>query len=1541
MNENILEVSAFLVSLFCFTFSVAFARGGQKEAFPEGLRRKLSDQRFVFLALLLSVTVSSAASVTSAVAQDFHTSILTLELLHEVYYISHNALSCLFTLYVLNLTGVTKKWSGGFFGLFFLACLCAELLILTNPLTHVCFYVDASLVYHRGAFLWALYVVAAFYSVIGVASFLRFDGAMPRADRWATLTLIVIALLGVVIQALWSVLTELFFESIAFLGFMALLENRNSGQSYDKGGPIGSHIIVIIALVFLAVLAMNISLIFNMTAAQTEEIGNIQLYSIRGDLQKTISDAEGNVLRLAMGAEQLISSYPSREEMTAFIVGQKATYASNPDGVCFNVYYAGSTWHIIPDFDAPDDYHAAERLWYIGAKENFGQVYITEPYLDANTGNMCFTVSTMLSDEDTVVAMDFNFSKLQESILRMTDSKDQTAMIVTAGGLIVGYTDMSLVGERAADKLPDYADILERVTASKEHDSFRARLGGKSHVIFSSQTSNDWYLILSVDTSALYANSYRQTILMAAINLLMVAVIIVFYMVSVKSCARAEAELSERDALFAGLSVEMREPLRRILRLSDLKIIEGSENPQETVGQIKESALRLSDSVNNLISYSDLLREKPAEQKNTKKSITANSSVPGRLVRNGVIAVLLIALSTGLALCVRTTVNWGDIRMSREADTYNNRLSEWVTEQESILRMFTDMISARPELMEDYEEAVRLLHDVSGNYSDISACYMANPYWERPLIMDSGWEPDEDFRVENRPWYISAERSPTGTGISVPYLDAQTGVYCITMSRVVYGGKGEFLGIFGIDFYMDKLVRVLSESYTADSYAFLIDPNGAIVNHPNGAYQMSPDNAVNVQDTDYANAYYGNRVTVFRDYHGGYAACLARRSDVSDFTVMVVNRWWSIYKSVVLVAAIFAALFILCSSVMMALIDRLIRWQREVNAQLVEAAEAAVSGGRAKSQFLAQMSHEIRTPINAVLGMNEMILAESSDPDILDYAASIQSAGRTLLALINSILDFSKIEDGKMEIIPAKYDTLSLIDDLVTMGAERASKKGLDFRREIDPGIPHALYGDDMRIRQIITNLLSNALKYTPSGSVTLRIRSAIVSEDTCELSVSVIDTGIGIRTEDMEKLYESFQRLDEERNRNIEGTGLGVSIVRKLLAMMESELRVESVYGEGSTFSFRLNQRIIDREGIGDYDARRASETRRTRERKSLWVSGADVLVVDDNDMNLKVAKGLMKRCGIVPDLAEGGAKCLKMAREKRYDIIFMDHMMPGMDGIQTLGLLKEEGILPDGTAVIALTANAVVGARESYLDAGFQGYLSKPIEVTELEETLARYLPEEKYVWRGDAPAGGVPNAQSGDADTLTRLGAAGYNVKAGLGYAAGDRAFYLELLRDFVTAAPRNAGQIRADYESGALSDYQTRVHALKSGARMIGADALSELALAQETAAKNQDSQALEQGAETLLLRYSQTAKELRAALGLPDAAPDGGSRAELAAKLREAADCLSLFETGRAGEILHALRDTALYPALEEICRAVDDFETETAQKALEKLLETL
>ena len=510
-----------------------------------------------------------------------------------------------------------------------------------------------------------------------------------------------------------------------------------------------------------------------------------------------------------------------------------------------------------------------------------------------------------------------------------------------------------------------------------------------------------------------------------------------------------------------------------------------------------------------------------------------------------------------------------------------------------------------------------------------------------------------------------------------------------------------------------------------------------------------------------------------------------------------------------------------------------------------------VRANRMKSDFLGNMSHEIRTPISTILGMNEMILNESDDREIIGYAQNIRNAGNILLALVNDVLDFTKIEAGKMEITPVRYELRNVLNDLIQAIGTRASMKGLAIELDVEKTTPNVLYGDEIRIRQAITNLLTNAVKYTQKGGITLKVRYVNVGEEELRLYISVSDTGIGIRKEDQNKLFQSFVRLDENRNRSIEGTGLGLAITSHIIKAMNGNIELESEYGKGTTFTISFIQKIVDHAPVGAFEDWYQYQIRRPRQYLEQYeAEGVQLLLVDDNVMNLEVIKGLLGKTGAVIDAVTSGRECLELVKKKNYDLILMDHMMPDMDGIETFQKIQE--LRPKGsghTPVIALTANAVSGAREEYLKHGFADYIAKPVEYKKLIETMKKFLPD-KIKLRSE-----IANTQILCEDYLERKG---IHAQAALKYTAGDFDQYVHLLELFTMDKGRSKQQALTEaYEQFNWKNYVTYVHGLKNCARMIGADELADMAYEHECKGREHDKRFLKQNFHILMDTWNHT------------------------------------------------------------------------------------
>ena len=597
-------------------------------------------------------------------------------------------------------------------------------------------------------------------------------------------------------------------------------------------------------------------------------------------------------------------------------------------------------------------------------------------------------------------------------------------------------------------------------------------------------------------------------------------------------------------------------------------------------------------------------------------------------------------------------------------------------------------------------------------------------------------------------------------------------------------------------------------------------------------------------------------VTQLPFIHGGLAAAII--CIIATLTIDTFNGRLKDYMLVgvgiygLLLSAIIEILFyylqadlslgtILAVGLMFLLVMAIIKTGKDLLATEKNKQEAIVAR-EAQAKFLANMSHEIRTPINAVIGMNEMILRENEDETVEGYALNIQRASNMLLELVNEILDFSKIESGQLEIVDGKYCLADIIRDEKLLLDTRIGEKPIDIQIEVDPKIPNVLFGDEVRMKQILTNLLSNAAKYTEKGTITLKVFFQWINSEKISLCFQIKDTGKGIKEEDLPTLFDEFRRLDLDKNRNVEGSGLGLNIVKQLVYLMQGNIYVDSEYGKGSTFTVFIPQKVLDNVPIGNYEQSVRKKVAGNKKAKTQFTApDAKVLVVDDNAMNLTLMKALLKRTCMEVDTATSGKECLNLTRQKKYHIILMDHMMPGMDGVETLHKLRAESDnLNRKTVVIALTANAIAGSREMYLEYGFDNYFAKPIQADKLDEMLVNYLPPEVIHIEYDNKTASVEEKanttaeEKGNNSELLAI-----DRELGLSYCMETEELYKEVLQEFCVQMEEYFPQIEYYFQNENWSDYAVIAHAVKSNSRTIGATAFADLSFKHECAGKTGD------------------------------------------------------------------------------------------------------
>ena len=595
----------------------------------------------------------------------------------------------------------------------------------------------------------------------------------------------------------------------------------------------------------------------------------------------------------------------------------------------------------------------------------------------------------------------------------------------------------------------------------------------------------------------------------------------------------------------------------------------------------------------------------------------------------------------------------------------------------------------------------------------------------------------------------------------------------------------------------------------------------------------------------------------------------------------------------------------------------------------------------AKSEFLANMSHEIRTPMNAIIGLNDIIMEGTGDPAIYAHAKDVKSAAKNLLAIINDILDLSKVEAGKMELVYEDYYLKTVVDEVVGMMDLAASKRGLIMKYECDDTLPCRYNGDEGRIKQILINILNNAIKFTKEGYVRAYVTGRPGEQEGEELiTFRVEDTGCGIREEDLEKIFEDFRQVDSKRNRSVEGTGLGLAIVKHLIELMGGSINVESVYGEGTAVSITIPQKIVDQRPIAEVRESPLAEPERA---EAFTAPGVKVLVVDDNLINRKVARGFLKSYAFDLTEAESGPEAIELVRQNRYDIIFMDHMMPVMDGIEAAEIIRrdcgENGTAP---AIIALTANAMSGMRERFLERGFQDFIAKPLDRRELGQLLARWVPEERR-------QAGAEEAAPGAAD-LSVFQIKGIDMEAASRYYVGDAEGFAELLELYYMDGQRKTGLLRELADSD-ISHYQVEVHGLKSASANIGAMDVSNMARAQENAAAQGDTDFIARQFPALMENYEELLENIGLFLEkrrqnappaekLPPLSPR-----ELKEQVGEALDELEHFRSKECAGIVDVLlrhempQDAA--DSLGEIQGQLKLYEDDNAEALLNQLLSKL
>ncbi len=613
--------------------------------------------------------------------------------------------------------------------------------------------------------------------------------------------------------------------------------------------------------------------------------------------------------------------------------------------------------------------------------------------------------------------------------------------------------------------------------------------------------------------------------------------------------------------------------------------------------------------------------------------------------------------------------------------------------------------------------------------------------------------------------------------------------------------------------------------------------------------------------------------------------------------------------------------------------------------EIEEMSERAEEANLAKSEFLANMSHEIRTPMNAIVGLSDLMKEESKGRKIYNYACDIKSASKNLLCILDNILNVSRVEEGKMELVENAYYIKKLVHEVIVMMEMAAKQQGLEMKYEIVDSVPCKFYGSDDGIRQILINLLNNAIKFTRKGYVKLTVDGNYVAEDKWNLICKVEDTGIGIKKEDMSKIFENFNQVNSRKNRSAGGTGLGLSISKKLADQMKGTIEVESVYGEGSTFTITLLQQVLDRRTV----AKQEEELEMEQEDEIRMFTAPDykILVVDDNLINRQVAVGMLKPYGVQLAKAQSGPEAIELVKKEKFDLIFMDHMMPDMDGVEATKIIRECGENGSAPIVVALTANVMPGVQEMFLSSGFQDFLAKPVDREPMYWMLDKWIPDDRKIYEEEPKESG---GESTDREDFSDISMDSVDIKKVMEYHTGTVEDYLELLSLFYMDGLKKTKYLQELLECEDMKNYRIEVHALKSASANIGAMELSAKARIQEDAAAAQDVETVQATYEDLMKLYQKLLSEIKSLLekkgrfgaeddtDKPEIAPDAMQEG-----IKEALTLVSRFKSKQCAEKVEWLLGHKL-PAgirgtLSEIRTKLKMYEDDEAEDMLREMVE--
>ena len=1227
--------------------------------------------------------------------------------------------------------------------------------------------------------------------------------------------------------------------------FIHSLKNRIKKRYFKRFG------LSALVIVFFSGMIITYNIIlYNTSKSNMIKSGELQAVQSAGEFSECLSSGKEALKLVEHKINNLITAKATEQQILDFLTTESSdimqSVVKNTTGLYAYIdgkYYDGAGWEPGPN------YEPASRPWYTEPNKNKGYLTVVDPYLDAETGDIVITLAVTLCDRESVVALDLNMEEIQSLAEKDTLANGGTIkMVIDSQGDVLAHSDKNELGKNYFDESNSIGNLVVNTIYKDSAKYFEIEYKGDEYSVYAMPLSEGWYSVSITHSSENYRPLRIMLICGAALMLLSIGILEIILMTAEKRKQKAErlnGLLSNAANIYMSFyDLNLKNDTFSIIKNQNNNI---NKYVTEESGDMRKKCRMIMSSIPDnptraaMLEFTDLdtINER---MKDTDLLTLEYISLGDIWVRSRFIAAERDSSGDLIHLLWMVENIDTEKKQSEELESANTKLMGQVNATADIFNSVADfdiiddtvtMIRAESELIMkaagDGKNAQRKLYALMEGYTDVMQkdaalefidfstlekrlqghksisieCYSIDGKWRRNRFLPYEYDPDGKLRhvlwmVED----IDAEKKEKAD----LYATAEQ------LNAQMRSATDIYISAYDLDIINDEFTEFKSDISEITTWVGLCGTN---------AQQLMNDVMIWYCDDSTVES-----VLEFIEFKTLPERIKGERFISLEF--MTSNKDWRRGRFIPSEYDDNGNL----SHVLWVVED--IDKEMKEREELIGISEKATAANEAKSAFLSNMSHEIRTPINAILGMNEMVLRETEEDNILEYSENIRKAGNNLLGLVNNILDFSKIEAGKMEIIPADYKLSSMLGDLVTMIQARSEAKELKMITDFDPEIPNFLHGDEMRIKQITTNILTNAVKYTKEGSVTLKVGYDRIKDDfdAIRLKITVKDTGIGIKKEDIAKLFMKFERIEEERNKNIEGTGLGMSIAQSLLNMMGSSLEVDSVYGEGSTFGFAVRQEVTKWEPMGDFEkANKKAMEEREKYTEKFTAPDARVLVVDDMPMNLLVFTSLLGQTDVQIDTAGGGEEGVALAKKNKYDMIFLDHMMPNKDGIETLHDIRGDINNPNvKTPTICLTANAIAGAREKYIEAGFDDYLTKPIEAVKLEEMMYNYLPKDKI-----KEASGEKKNKSENGEVLPDFVFSIAEIDAATGVNwCGTEQLYLDALKTYADSVPKLIYEAKRYWLAGDTKNTIIMIHNIKSASRTIGAEWIRNIAQELETA-----------------------------------------------------------------------------------------------------------